>query len=371
MMQPTYEVDVLVVGARVAGATLAALLGDAGHSVLLIDRAAFPSPTLSTHFFRGAQALTVFDRLGVLDDLLALGAPPLRRQYTYRGGAAEATVESPQDPGAVGYCLSVRREPLDALLARRAAASPRVTLRERARLVGLIWERGRVVGARLALPVPEGEVEVRARIVVGADGRRSTVARAVGAPVETSDPPARAMYYRYVRDLAGPTGDAPDGAEFSRLGDEVAYVFPSDGGTVCVALSLNLAAFAWARTAREGRVAALLARHRGLAGRVDAATPAGPLLGCGPEASYVRAPAGPGWALVGDAGLHQDPWSGRGIDMAAVHATFLAEALGLWLGGALPEEEALAAYHRRRDAHGLDTYRRTVTLARDLSPLSA
>jgi len=85
----------------------------------------------------------------------------------------------------------------------------------------------------------------------------------------------------------------------------------------------------------------------------------------------VRVPVGPGWALVGDAGLHQDPWSGRGIDMAAVHATFLAESLGLWLGGGLSEGEALAAYRARRDAHALDMYRRTVTLARDLSPLSA
>lgn len=265
----------------------------------------------------------------------------------------------------------MRREPLDAVLARRAASSPRVTLRERARLVGLLRERGRVVGARLALPRPEGEVAVRARLVVGADGRHSAVARAVEVPVATSDPLARAMYYRYVRDLAGPSGDALDGAEFSRLGDEVAYVFPSDGGTACVALSLNLAAFAWARAAREGQFDALLARHLGLAGRVVAATSAGPLLGCGPEASYVRVPVGPGWALVGDAGLHQDPWSGRGIDMAAVHATFLAESLGLWLGGGLSEGEALAAYRARRDAHALDMYRRTVTLARDLSPLSA
>ncbi len=75
MIAPEY--DVIVVGARIGGSTVAALLGDAGYRVLLVDRATFPSPTLSTHFFRGGLALSVFKRLGVLDDVLALGSPRL------------------------------------------------------------------------------------------------------------------------------------------------------------------------------------------------------------------------------------------------------------------------------------------------------
>jgi len=130
---PTEHVDVVVVGARVAGATVAALLGDAGVRVLLVDRVSFPSATLSTHFFRGGHAVSVFRRLGVLDRLLALGASPLRCEYTYIDDDA-AEVGPPQDPGDVGYSLSVRREALDEVLVRRAATSLAVELAERTRL---------------------------------------------------------------------------------------------------------------------------------------------------------------------------------------------------------------------------------------------
>jgi osmotically-inducible protein OsmY len=84
----------------------------------------------------------------------------------------------------------------------------------------------------------------------------------------------------------------------------------------------------------------------------------------------VRVPLGPGWALVGDAGFHQDPWSGRGIDQAMLQASYLAEALGACFGGATNEREALQAYHQRRDADALPGYRRTVSLSRDLTQRS-
>ncbi len=234
--------DVIVIGARVAGATLTALLGDAGVRVLLVDRVCFPSTTLSTHYFRGAGLLAVLSRLGILDRILALGAPPLLHCYYYSEGTDLPTVGPPQEPGALGYSLSVRREPLDALLLQHASSCPSVDFVERTHLAGLLWEGGRVVGARLV--TPEGTREVRARIVVGADGRHSVVARAVAAPAEEEAPACRALYYRYVRGVAGPGGSSPDGAEFSQRGDELAYIFPSDAGVTCVALSLNLTAFA-------------------------------------------------------------------------------------------------------------------------------
>ena len=102
-----------------------------------------------------------------------------------------------------------------------------------------------------------------------------------------------------------------------------------------------------------------------------AATATGRLAGCGPERSYVRVPYGPGWALVGDAAMHQDPWSGLGMDMAGVHATFLAEAIVDWLRGSADERTALAGYHERRDAHGLARYHETVRYAADLRELAA
>lgn len=356
--------DALVVGARVAGGTLAAMLGDAGHRVLLVDRAAFPSPTLSTHFFRGARGVTVLKRLGVLDDVLALGCPPLTCQYNYLDGATEPVVNPPQEPGEIGYCLSVRREPLDALLIRRAGACRPVEVLEGTRATALLREGGRVVGATLA--TPDGERSVRARIVVGADGRHSFVARALDAPVEESEPPHRAIYYCYVRGFPGPGGMNPDGPEFSRIGDEIAYVFPSDDGVACVALSVNLPTYRWLRKEPTERFRERIAAHRGFAGRFAGAIWEGKLLGCGPERNYVRVPVGPGWALVGDAGMHQDPWSGVGIDKATVHATFLAEALDRWFGGETSEREALAWYRERRDEDGMDSYRFTVERSKDL-----
>jgi 2-polyprenyl-6-methoxyphenol hydroxylase-like FAD-dependent oxidoreductase len=362
------DYDALIVGARVAGSTLAALLGEAGYRVLLIDRARFPSPALSTHFFRGEGLVAVLDRLGVLDEVLALGSPPLVRMYDYVDGGTVPTVAPFSESGAAGFCLSVRREPLDNLLVQLAVTHPSVELSAGTRLLDLVQKEGRVVGARLM--TPEGERSVRARIVVVADGRHSVVARAVGAPAEVEDPPIRGVFHRYVRGFTGPDGAEPDGAEFSQIEDELAYIFPSDAGVTCVALSVNLADFATMRTAPEAHFRARMAAHGGLAERFAAATPEGRQLGCGPEPSYVRVPVGPGWALVSDAGLHQDPWTGRGMDLAGTHATYLAEALHNWFSGTTTEALVLATYHERRNAHALPIYQETLTLGRDLRQLA-
>ncbi len=154
-------------------------------------------------------------------------------------------------------------------------------------------------------------------------------------------------------------------------GDEIAYVFPSDGGVTCLALSVNLTDYAWLRQRPQEHFRERIADHPGLAQRFLAARWVDRLYGCGPTRSYVRVPAGPGWALVGDAGMHQDPWSGHGIDKAMVHATFLADALLSWFTGAVDEQEALSTFHRRRDTDGLETYRRTTALSRDLRQLLA
>lgn len=364
------ECDALIVGARVAGATVAAFLGDAGYRVLLVDRASFPSPALSTHFFRGAGFVSILHDLGVLNTVLALGAPRLIRQYRYVDGAATYTTEPPQEPGEIGFCLSVRRLALDDVVIRRAQASPSVELVERTRVTELMWEGDRVVGVHLACP--DGRRTVRARIVIGADGRHSGTARGVAAQNEYWDEPARALYYCYVRGFAPREGEVPDGPEFSLRGDELAYVFPSEEGITCLALSLNLTEYRSLGSTRESRAlrfAALLDKHRGLAPRWHASTLEGGWFGTAPEPNYVRIPYGFGWALVGDASLHQDPWKGFGMDCAGVHAQMLAESLIAWWRGEMAEVEALATYHLRRNEHGLQRYRFSVDMARDLHKL--
>ena len=365
---PDRDYDVLIAGARVAGSTLAALLGKAGYRVLLVDRARFPSAALSTHFFRGNGLVAILDRLGALEEVLALGSPPLVSMYDYVDGGPEPAVAPFPESGEVGFCLSVRREPLDHLLVQRSMTYPSVTFSPGTRLLDLLHEDDRVVGARLL--TPEGEQTVRARIVIGADGRHSVIARAVEAPAEVEDQPIRGVFHRYVREFPGPDGGTPDGAEFSQIEDELAYVFPSDAGVTCVALSVNLADFARMRTDPDAHFRARMAAHGGLADRFAAAEPVGKQLGCGPEASWVRVPAGPGWALVGDAGIHQDPWTGRGMDLAGTHASYLAEALQSWFDGSSSEAQALATYHERRNAHALPLYQETLTLGRDLRQLA-
>ena len=140
--------DVIVVGARIGGSTLAALLGDAGVSVLLLDRARFPSTTPSTHFFRGAGMVGVLERLGVLDRVLALGCPPLTREFHYADGGTEPEEAPPQDPGTIGYCLSVRRAPLDAILVARAGET--VDFEEHANVTDVLRDGDRVSGVQLA-----------------------------------------------------------------------------------------------------------------------------------------------------------------------------------------------------------------------------
>jgi menaquinone-9 beta-reductase len=358
------EYDVIVVGARVAGATVAALVGDAGYRVLLVDRAHFPSDTLSTHFFRGAGLLAVLSRLGLIEQVLALGPPPLRHEYLYEDGGAEPMVGPPQDPGEIGFCLSVRRQPLDHLLVQRATTPATVDFLEATRVTALITEGQRVVGARLA--APSGERAVRTRVVVGADGRHSTVARVVKPALEQQAPAYRALYYCYLRGFLGPGGRLPDGAEFSLIGDELAYVFPSDGGVTCVAMSINMGEFAALDRSQSDWFATRIGNHPGFARRFAEATQVSRLLGCGPEPNFVRVPTGPGWALVGDAGQHQDPWSGIGMDMASTHAAFLSESLIGYLAGETTEDEALSNYRRRRNEHGLVRYLDTVRKAADL-----
>ena len=364
---PDRQFDVVVVGARVAGAALASSLGDAGYETLLVDRASFPSPTLSTHFFRGGGLVSVLDRLGVLDDVLALGCPKLTRQYTYINGGTEAIPGEAQNPGDAGFCLSVRREPLDALLIDRAQATEHVEVWEKTTLEDLAWVNGEVAGVRVRV---DGESTlIGARVVVGADGRHSTVARLVAPEVERTDEGCRALYYQYVEGWHGPEGEAPDAAEFSLNGDQIAYVFPSDAGQTCVALSVNLADYAVLRSDLNSTYRAHLASHEGLSERCAAAAPVSRVLGCGPEDSYVRVPWGPGWALVGDAGLHQDPWTGMGMDCGGKQAAFLAEELDAWLSGTCTYEAAMSRYHERRNADALEGYHVTAEGARDLSKL--
>ncbi|HET7182908.1 MAG TPA: NAD(P)/FAD-dependent oxidoreductase [Candidatus Limnocylindrales bacterium] len=364
----TARYDAAIVGARVAGSITATLLGEAGLRVLLVDAARFPSDTISTHFFRGAGLVGALRRLGVLDEVLALGAPPLTRQYDFGPDSAEPEVGGPQDPGDVGYALSCRRVRLDRVLVERARRTAGVEVLEGTPVRDLVHDgAGRVVG--LVLQRDGAPTRVAANLVVGADGRGSFVARAVEASVERTEPASRAMYFRYLRDYAPPQ-QAADGPEFSIIGDEIAYAFPSDDDVTCLAVSINLAGFDAFRAHPEASYDARIRAHPGFAKRYIAARPDSRVLGSGPKDAVIRTPVGPGWALVGDAGLHQDPWTGLGMDNAAKQATFLAEAAVSWLCDGTAEADALATYRARRDESAMAGFDFTASAGRDLAALA-
>ncbi len=341
------EYDAIIVGARIGGSVTAALLGDAGYRVLLIDRMAFPSDTISTHFFRGEYALTVFNQLDVLEELLSSGAPRLLRQYTYPNGGSEYEIQPPQSPGDIGYCLSVRRITLDQTLVRRACRAENVHLAEKTSVRDLLWDDQCAAGVRLQ--TNQGEREVRAKIVIGADGRNSTVAHLVQPAIEDTVPGFRAMYYQYFEGFDSLINESPDGPLFSFIGSEIAYAFPSDHNLACIAISVDLETCGGFKGQHEAKYHEHLLNHKGITERMGAAKPIGGVYSHGAAVNYLRTPQGSGWALVGDAGQYQDPWSGVGIDSASMAATFLADAIIGWFSGKSSEDEALSGFHQRRN----------------------
>ncbi len=306
----------VVVGGRIAGCLTAIGLAVRGASVRLFESRGFPSDTLSTHFFRGDGLVRCLDEVGVLDEVLATGAPPMDCQYfSVDGSPFEAG--PPQEPGRMGFCLSVRRSALDAILARRAAALG-VDVRTRTKVVDLVTVDGACVGV-----TDDRESVHRARVVVGADGRRSTVARLVDAADEERHPPARAMYYRYATGWRSP---AQVGPEFALNGDHFSYVFPGDAAVACIAVSVPVSQHEVSRRETAGHLTETFRSNPQTADRIQDVTWVSEVYTGLPADSLWREPAGEGWALVGDAGTAQDPWAGFGMDTAARQAEAFVEA---------------------------------------------
>jgi 2-polyprenyl-6-methoxyphenol hydroxylase-like FAD-dependent oxidoreductase len=170
----TGNFDVVVVGARCAGSPLATLLARQGVKVALVERATFPRDTLSTHIFE-ADALAFLDRLGLTEQLRATGAPFISRIDT-RAEDFRWSIEMPLRAGDVGGLASIRRFVLDPILAHAAEESG-AQVRMATAVTGLVQDGGRVNGVRIRTNGSDGEL--RARLVVGADGRNSTVANLV------------------------------------------------------------------------------------------------------------------------------------------------------------------------------------------------
>ncbi|HEX6201544.1 MAG TPA: FAD-dependent monooxygenase [Thermoanaerobaculia bacterium] len=332
--------DAVVVGARVAGAATALLLARRGLSVLLVDRAAAPgSDTLSTHALMRAGVLQL-RRWGLLDRLVATGAPPVRRTVVHYGDEIE--VVDVREKAGVGALYAPRRTVLDPLLVA-AAAEAGVEVRYGVAVDRLLWRGGRVAG--VAGTTRDGApFAARARLVIGADGHRSLVAREVAAPLTWRGTAAGAFVYGY-----WPAAGA-DGYEWFYRPGVSAGIMPTNGGEVCFWVGTSRQRFLGELGGDPRRAFArlLAAAAPEVAGRYAPERRRGRLHGWAGVAGWQRRPWGPGWALVGDAGAFRDPLSAHGMTDALRDAELLADAAAAALGGA-DEARALAGYERTRD----------------------
>lgn len=344
-----------------AGSLVATLLGQNGHNVLLLDRAKFPSDTLSTHFFR-APSFRAFQATGVLDEVLAT-APRLKVNYNVIDGIIfPEPVDRPDD---FPFYLCVRRFTLDDILIRRAKQIDGVSVHEGAVVKRVLYEGARVIGA--AWTDDEGEHQATAKVVIGADGVHSFVAKQVGAQIEREEPVNRAMYYAYYRGIEPMDGPA---AEFHYRGNNLVYCFPCDGNLTLVAASVPIAHFAEFKKDPAGGLEQELKGMPALYDRIVKAERDGPVRGTGSIPGILRVPYGDGWALAGDASMIIDPWSGQGIDQGSTGATFLTRELNEYLIGQKSWQEAMQSYHKDRNEFSLKTYERTCTFSRDLRPMT-
>ena len=355
------DYDVIIIGARVAGSLLATLLGEQGQRILVLDRATFPSDTLSTHFFR-APTFRALKQIGIYEQVQET-APHLTVNYNVVDGIVfPEAVDRPED---FPFYMCVRRIRLDAILVRCAMKTPNVELRQAAKATGLLKQNGRVAGVEWTGPAGRGQASARA--VVGADGLHSFVAKEVGVESEHQEPVNRAMYFAYFRGVKPMDGPA---AEFHYRGNALVYCFPCDDNLTLLASSVPIARFADFKRNPEGMLLEELQSMTALAPRLVKAEREGPVRGTGSIPGYLRVPYGAGWALVGDAGMVMDPWSGQGIDQAMTHAVLLARHLGDYLADKVNWDTAMQAYHLERNEFSVKTYRRTCRYSVDLRPMT-
>ncbi len=343
MSQPLY--DVIVVGARMAGSATAALLAQQGARVLLLERSTLPAPTVSCPIIYG-NSLQIFDEMGVLPAVEAIGAPKIR----YYGGRVPNLDLVARLPAVFGrdYAYSIRRDVLDTVVLNEVKQMPSITVREGFNVTELVWGNGRVVGVRGRQN--GGALEtIYGWGVVGADGKRSKVAREVQAPIYLSHPNPSCIFYAYYRNfepLSEPS--AVVYADPERL--LTTLVFDADAGLTVVSVGVPNAEFATARKDPEGTLRRVIDAFPEVQHRARNAERVTKVMGQGPIDSYYRQSYGAGWALVGDAGHYVDPVTGQGINYALYGAAFLAQAWARTRRRA-SWEQAMAEYQRNRDAY--------------------
>jgi flavin-dependent dehydrogenase len=348
-LQRAARFDVVIVGARCAGSPLGALLARAGVSVAVVERASFPRATLSSHV-KQADSLSFMSRLGILQKVRGTGAPFIER-IDARLEDVRVRAAVPRRPGDVGGGVCIRRVVLDPLLAECAAESG-AEMMMGTKAVGLVHEGDRVAGVRV---VQGGSERVlRARLVVGADGRSSTVASLCGARRYNVVPNQRGYYWAYFaggRETCGPT------FVFHRWGDRFVIACAADNGLYMVGVSPEAQERRAFREQLERRFMDHALSCEPVAETLSGAQLASKIYGIVRFEGYFREASGKGWVLVGDAGHFKDPAAGRGIGDAFRQVETLWPAVLEGLEGSRGAlDRHMAKWGRWRDREFLEHY---------------
>ncbi len=347
----TKPYDAIVIGARCAGSPTAMLLARKGRRVLVVDRAKFPSDTISTHLIHppGVAALA---RWGLLDRVVATGCPSIDT-YAFDFGPVTISGAPGTDDSPVSY--APRRTVLDKILVD-AASEAGAEVREGFTVENLIIENGRVIGVRGRSEGGESVTE-HAEVVIGADGLHSLVAEALRPEKYNEKPPLNASYYTYW------SGLPMDGRFEAYVRPFRAFAaWPTNDDWTLVICGWPFDEFAANKKDIEGNYLKVIELVPAFAERIRAAKRETRYVGTAVP-NFLRKPFGPGWALVGDAGYNKDFITAQGIQDAFRDAELCATALEESFSEARPFNAAMAEYQARRDEHVLPMYEFTAQLA--------
>jgi 2-polyprenyl-6-methoxyphenol hydroxylase-like FAD-dependent oxidoreductase len=351
--------DAIVIGARCAGSPTAMLLARQGHRVLLVDKATFPSDTMSTHLIH-PPGIAALGRWGLLERLIETGCPPVER-YSFDFGPV-SVAGSPRRIDGEARAFGPRRTVLDKLLLD-AGAEPGAEIREAFTVEEITAEDGRVTGIRGHSKGGHSVTE-KAQVVIGADGRHSLLAKAVKPEAYNEMPSQMAMYYAYWSDLPVEGFETRIRAE-NRRGWAA---LPTHDGLTCVPFGWPHGEFAANKGDIERNMLAAFDLAPEWAERIRAATRESKFIGSAELPGYFRKPFGPGWALVGDAGYHKNPITAMGINDAFRDAELVARGLDDALTGERPFDEAMRDYQETRDEAAMPVYEFTCEFANVAPP---
>jgi flavin-dependent dehydrogenase len=346
--------DVLVIGARCAGAPTAMLLARKGYKVLLVDRATFPSNIPQGHFIHrhGPRRLKEW---GLLDRIVSTGCPPVLSMTHDEGDFPLTGTDLSVDGVALGY--APRRAVLDQILVE-AAIEAGAELREGFAVEEYLMEGDRVLGIRGRDRRSGSLVTERATMTVGADGRNSSLARTVQAPMYAVTPPVTGWYFSYWSGVPG------RGLEIFSRNRRILFVFPTNDGLLGLFIGWALSEMPAVRADVEGQFLAAVDTVPDLAERVRNGRREERFYGTTNVPNFFRKPYGPGWALVGDASCHKDPFMALGICDAFRDAELLANALDEGLSGRRLLDPSLADYECQRTEATLPLFQQNLQMAR-------